>query len=115
MKSDPTRLLSVSRAAMGTFKDPAPGERIVGESAGVPLGMRRRRIYTPPWPGCSMERLHGREEKPIVSSWRLLGGPCVTHAADLDEPRCKYVHPRTCQLDTGSGTLHVCKCPGAHL
>jgi hypothetical protein len=39
MKSDLTRLLSVSRAAMGLFKDPAPGERIVGESAGVPPGM----------------------------------------------------------------------------
>jgi hypothetical protein len=39
MKSDPTRLLSVSRADMGFSKEPAPGERIVGKSAGVPPGM----------------------------------------------------------------------------
>ncbi len=39
MKSDPTRVLSVSRAAMGLFKDPVPGERIVGESVGVPPSM----------------------------------------------------------------------------
>ena len=39
MKSDPTRLLSVSRAAMGLPKDVTPGEWILGESAGVPPGM----------------------------------------------------------------------------
>ncbi len=39
MKSDPARLLAVSRAAMDLPKDLAPGERIVGESAGVPPGM----------------------------------------------------------------------------
>ncbi len=36
MKSDTTRLLSVSRAAMGVSKTPAPDVRIEGESAGVP-------------------------------------------------------------------------------
>jgi integrase len=36
MKSDTTRLLSVSRAAMGSTKTPAPDVRIEDESAGVP-------------------------------------------------------------------------------
>ena len=36
MKIDPTRLLSVSRAATGLLKGLAPGERIGDESAGVP-------------------------------------------------------------------------------
>jgi hypothetical protein len=39
MKSDTTRLLSVSRAAMGLSKTPAPDVRIEGESAGVPPAM----------------------------------------------------------------------------
>ncbi len=39
MKSDTTRLLSVSRAAMGLSKTPAPDVRIEGEFAGVPHAM----------------------------------------------------------------------------
>jgi integrase len=39
MKSDSARLLSVSRAAMGSTKTPAPDVRIEDESAGVPPEM----------------------------------------------------------------------------
>ena len=41
MKSDTPRLLSVSRAAMGLPKTPAPDVRIEDESAGVPLAMAK--------------------------------------------------------------------------
>ena len=39
MESDTPRLLSVSRAAMGLPKTPAPDVRIEDESAGVPPAM----------------------------------------------------------------------------
>ncbi len=39
MKSETSRLLSVSRAAMGLPKTPAPDVRIEDESAGVPPEM----------------------------------------------------------------------------
>ncbi len=50
MKSDQARLLSVSLAAMGLPNDLAPGERIVGESAGVPPDLAEEGI-SPPWSG----------------------------------------------------------------
>jgi hypothetical protein len=66
MKSDITRLLSVSREAMGVLRwpweTPAPDARIECESAGAPPEMAER-INLPTWSGYLRMHVRGRERK----------------------------------------------------
>ena len=96
MESDTTRLLSVSRAAMGPPNTSAPNVRIECESAGAPPEMAEEDQRLPTWSGYLRVHLFGRETKgrEVVNLFAVLhGGHIFITSPHLMEPRRTYVHP----------------------